>query len=283
MANKNIITTYAKVSAVELNYIAPASVSAPYYSIPVATTYCFLSKALPWNDDNNPPTPQADVKYLKQVQKNMFVAKLISVNDISPVIQRIDWTSGVTYEHYQDDIDMIELDSNGNLIHLFYVKNKYDQVFKCLWNNNDQPSTVEPYFEPGSYNTNNIFQGTDKYKWKYIYTIDTGLKVKFMDKTWIPVPVGANTPNPFISAAGAGSIDVINVIDGGSGYDPANAVITITVVGDGLGTTASANVIGGVIQDIIVTNPGSNYTYANVSITSTAGSGAVVQIGRAHV
>ena len=169
MANKNIITTGAKVSAVELTYIAPASVSAPYYNIPVATTYCFLSKALPWTDDNNPPTPQADVKYIKQAQKNMFVAKLIGVNDISPVIQRIDWTSGVTYEHYQDDIDMIELDDNGNLVHIFYAENKYDQVFKCLWNNNDQPSTVEPYFEPGSYNTNNIFQSTDGYKWKYIY------------------------------------------------------------------------------------------------------------------
>ena len=181
MANKNIITTGAKVSAVELNYVAPAAVSAPYYSIPVATTYCFLAKATPWTDENNPPVPTADVKYVKQVQKNIFVSKLIGINDISPVVKRIDWTSGVVYEHYQDNIDMVELDANGNLIHNFYVKNKYDQVFKCLWNNNDLPSTIEPYFEPGSYNTNNIFQAGDKYKWKYIYTIDVGSKLKFMD------------------------------------------------------------------------------------------------------
>jgi hypothetical protein len=283
MANKNIITTSAKVSAVELTYIAPSSVAAPYYSIPVATTYCFLSKATPWEDDNNPPQPGADVKYIKQVQKNMFVAKLISINDISPVIQRIDWTSGTVYEHYQDDIDMIELDANGNLVHVFYAKNKYDQVFKCLWNNNNQPSTVEPYFEPGSYNTNNLFlspsvaNGGDGYKWKYIYTIDTGLKVKFMDKKWIPVSVGANTPSPLINTAGAGSIDVINITNGGSGYDQANAVISVTVLGDGYGVEATANVIGGVINDIIVTNPGSNYTYSNVIISSDLGSGAVAE------
>ena len=229
MANKNILTTSARVSAVELTYIAPASVAAPYYSVPVATTYCFLSKATPWTNDNDPPAPTADIKYTKQVQKNMFVAKLIGINDISPVIQRIDWTSGTVYEHYQDDIDMIELDENGFLVHIFYVKNKYNQVFKCLWNNNDQPSTIEPYFEPGTYNTNNIFKGTDNYKWKYIYTIDTGLKVKFMDKQWIPVSVTANTPSPLMNSAGAGSIDVINITNGGSGYDPANAAITITV------------------------------------------------------
>jgi hypothetical protein len=277
MANKNIITTGAKVSAVELNYVAPAAVSAPYYSIPVATTYCFLAKATPWADENNPPVPTADVKYVKQVQKNIFVSKLIGINDISPVIKRIDWTSGIVYEHYQDNIDMIELDVNGNLIHNFYVKNKYDQVFKCLWNNNDLPSTIEPYFEPGSYNTNNIFQAGDKYKWKYIYTIDTGLKVKFMDKTWLPVTVGANTPSPLINTAGAGSIDVINVTSGGSGYDPANAAITIKVTGDGSGVVASANVVSGIIKDIIVTNSGSNYTYANVTISSSLGSGAIAE------
>jgi len=277
MANKNIITTGAKVSAVELSYVAPSARTAPGYNIPVTTTYCFLSKALPWTDDINPPTPTADIKYIKQVQKNMFVAKLIGVNDISPVIERIDWKSGEVYGHYQDDIDMVELDNNGFLIHIFYVKNKYDQVFKCLWNNNDQAATVEPYFEPGTYSTNNIFKGADGYKWKYIYTIDTGLKVKFMDKTWIPVTIGGNTPSPLITTAGAGSIDVINVTNGGSGYDPANAVITVTVTGDGTGVVATANVVSGVINDIIVTNPGTNYTYANVTITSGLGSGATAE------
>jgi hypothetical protein len=277
MANKNKLTNGAKISQIQLNYYAPAAVVPPQIDIPLGTTYCFLSKVDPWDDENNPPAPSLDQKSLKKIFKSMFVAKLITSSDISPVIQRIDWTIGTTYTYYRDDIDMFEQDQNGNLIYQFYVKNKYDQVFKCLWNNNGTPSTLEPYFEPGTYTTNNIFKGTDGYKWKYIYTIDTGLKVKFMDKTWIPVPVGANTPNPLISSAGAGSIDVINVLNKGSGYDPANAVVYVTITGDGSGAAATANVAAnGAIQDIIVSSAGSNYTYADIQVVSQLGSGANV-------
>jgi hypothetical protein len=282
MANKSILAIGAKVSSVEQTYYSPVAVVPPYTDIPVGTTYCFLSSVDPWDDDNNPPVPGLDQKYIKQTLKNMFVAKKITSSDLSPVIQRVDWVYGSVYDHYSDDIDILELDTNGLLNHTFYVKNKYDQVFKCLWNNNDTPSTVEPYFEPGSYNTNNIYQGIDGYKWKFMFTIDTGLKVKFMDETWIPVQVGNQTPNPLVktdgttSVVGSGSIDVINVINGGSGYDPANSVISVSITGDGTGAAATAVVVNSQIHDIIVTNPGSNYTYANISIISSTGSGAVV-------
>jgi hypothetical protein len=171
---------------------------------------------------------------------------------------------------------MLELNENGNLIKQFYVKNKYDQIFKCLWNNNDSVAVDEPFFEPGSYGTNGIFTGSnDSYKWKYIYTIDLGLKVKFMDDTWMPVSAGSNTPNPLISSSGAGSIDVINLFDGGSGYDTTNAIITVTITGDGSGAAAVATASNGEITGITVTSIGSNYTFANVAITSALGSGAI--------
>jgi hypothetical protein len=282
MSNKNIITPNAKVSLVEQAYLSPV-LQVPGYNTAIGTVYCFLAKAEPWDDEANPPVPTSDQKYMKQVMKNMFVAKNLTTSEISPVIQRINWETGVVYDYYRDDVNMLELDANGYLIRNFYVKNKYDQVFKCLWNNTTldeygnqvlNPSTVEPYFQPGTYNTNNIFQGADKYKWKYIYTIDTGLKVKFMDKAWMPLGIGNNTPNPFNNTAGRGSIDVINVTDTGTGYDPANAIISITITGDGTGAAAVANVSLGGIGDIIVTNPGTNYTYANVIIESSRGSGA---------
>lgn len=272
MANKSIITNGAYVSQVEQTYFSPSAVVPPNISTPLTTLYCFLAQVQPWDSDTNPPAPKQDVKTLKQIFKNMFAASKITSNDISPVIKRIDWESGTMYDYYLDDVDMLEYDNNGDLVKKFYVKNRYDQVFKCLWNNDDGDSTVEPYFEPGSYNTNNIFQSTDGYKWKYMYTIDAGLKLKFMDNTWMPLPVGSVTPNPFTTQK-AGSIDVINVTDGGSLYDPSNAVIYVTVTGDGTGATGTAVVNSGEnkISDIVVTNPGSNYTYANVSITSSLG------------
>lgn len=274
MANKNILTSQARVIQVEESYFSPTVVLPSSNTIPLNTTYCFLSKVDPWNDDNDPPQPTGDTYYLKQTFKNMFAAKLIKTSDISPVIPRINWESGVVYAYYRDDVDITATDENGNLIYNFYVKNKYDQVFKCLWNNNGGTSTYEPYFEPGSYGTNGIYQNADGYKWKFMYSIDSGLKVKFMDDTWIPVAVSSNTPNPLQTTAGAGSLDVINVITTGSGYDPANSLINITISGDGTGAVATANVVGGEIVDIIVTNPGSNYSFANVNITSASGSGA---------
>ncbi len=276
MANKNILTNGSKVSQIELMYYAPVAVVPPYLNEPINVFYCFLAKPLPWDDEINPPVPSTDLKSLKQVYRNMFIAKKIKTNDISPVIQRVDWTSGVTYDYFQDDVDMFEKDVNGYITKVFYVKNKYDQVFKCLWNNNGQPATAEPYFEPGTYTANKMFQGEDGYKWKFMYTIDTGLKLKFMDKEWMPVAIGTNTPNPLITSAGAGSLDVINVIDGGSGYDPGNSVVQVVITGDGTGAAATADVEDGVITDIIVTNPGGNYTYANVTIQSGYGANAII-------
>lgn len=275
MANKTLITNGAKISQVQQVYFSPVAVVPPFTNIPLSTLYCFLSKVQPWENDENPPVPSEDVKSLKNIFKNIFVAKHITSNDIAPVIQRINWESGNVYDYYRDDINMFETDENGYLLKEFYIKNRYDQVFKCLWNNGGEPSTVEPYFQPGTYNTNNVYQGPDMYKWKYMYTIDSGSKLRFMDSTWIPVPVGDNTPNPF-GSAGAGSIDVINVTDGGALYDPSNAVIYVTITGDGTGATATANVPTGMnaITDINVINPGSGYTYANVTISSTNGFGA---------
>ena len=276
MANKNLLTYGAKVATVAQQYYGPVTVAPPNLTTPLATTYFFLSKADPWPDDLNPPEPTQDIKSTKLISKNMFAAKLVTSNDISPVIKRNDWSSGIVYDVYSDDVDMFELDSNGELVKNFYVRNKYDQVFKCLWNGNGLASVHEPFFEPGSYGTNNIYKGaTDGYKWKYIYTIDTGAKIKFMDSSWMPVPIGDNTPNPLNTAAGIGSIDVINVTDNGYLYDPSNAVVTVTVTGDGTGATGIADFNeNGEIIDVIVTNPGTNYTYANVSFTTDIGFGA---------
>ena len=276
MATKNILTNAAAVSAVEQVYFSPVSVIPPYYDVPLSSIYCFLAKVDPWTDENDPPAPTQDQRYLKSVHKNMFVAKQITSNNISPVIQRINWTTGTIYDIYLDRDNMFELNGDGLLVKNFYVKNSYDQVFKCLWNANGNQSTIEPYFEPGSYGTNNIFQGADSYKWKYMYTIDTGTKQAFMDTKWMPVPVGANTPNPLLSTSGAGDIEVINVLNGGSGYDEANAVVTVIISGDGTGAAATANVVNGSIADVIVTNPGKDYTSSYISIVSSLGSNASI-------
>jgi hypothetical protein len=272
MANKNILTYNAKITEIEQNYFSPVAVL-PSTGQEINTMYCFLSRAVPWSDDLNPDAPSQSTAYLKNVYKNIFVIKKIQSSDISGVIERKDWVSGTIYDYYRDDIDMLQKDPNGYLVLNFYIRNQYDQVFKCLWNNKGAPSVNQPFFQPGTYGTNNIYQGADGYKWKYIYTVDIGSKTKFMDTLWMPVPIVNTTLDPLATSAGCGDIEVINVTNaGGTGYFASNT--TVLIVGDGSGASANVSTLGGAIQDFTIINAGKNYSYANVSVISSSGSSA---------
>lgn len=276
MANQSLLTNGSRCYSVKQMFYSPV---AQVQNTILTQMYCFLSHVDPWSDIDNPPIPSQDQLSLKRLMKSIFVAKQVSTSDISPVVKRIDWTSEFIYDFYQDDVDMIATDINGNMIYTFYIRNRYDQVFKCLWNNNGTPSLNEPYFEPGTYNTNNVYQGPDGYKWKYIYTIDIALKLNFMDTHWMPVQVEEYASNPLkYPSVGYGSIDAINVISGGSGYDSSNSTIYVNISGANTSPAIGSAVIsGGTITDILVISPGTDYISANVVISTIppTGTGAI--------
>lgn len=274
----NILTYAGKAALVEQAYFSPSAVVNSGSVFSFARTFAFLSRVDPWPNNNVPPTPTQDQKYIKGVFKNIFALKSINSNDVSPVIERINWKTGTVYDYYRDDVNMFEVDDQGLLTKHFYINNKHDQVFKCLWNNNGAISTDEPIFAPGAFFSNDIFVSpNDGYKWKYMYTVNVGLKLKFMDSTWMPVVLNAVNENPMLLPAGSGSIEVINVVNGGDGYDTQNVVIKIVITGDGKDATAAAVTTNGAITDIVVTNPGSNYTFANVSFTSDLGANGALE------
>jgi hypothetical protein len=68
-------------------------------------------------------------------------------------------------------------------------------------------------------------------------------------------------------------IDKIDIINGGVNY---TTVPTVTIVGDGTGATGIAKIYGGRVASIEITNKGSNYTRASVSISGATGIGVVV-------
>ena len=68
------------------------------------------------------------------------------------------------------------------------------------------------------------------------------------------------------------TVESISVLNPGFGYTSAPLV---TILGDGVGATATATVVNGQINNITVTNPGGNYTQAIVQITSTDGNGVL--------
>lgn len=148
----------------------------------------------------------------------------------------------------------------------FYVRNSSDQVFKCLFNNNGAQSNTMPEITiGGDLPENPYIETVDGYKWKYMYSIPTGLKNKFFTDKYMPVIrdtiVFDNAKN--------GRIDIIKIINGGSGYYAGSSVNNYSVVnvtGDGTLANVSVDVVNGVIVDINILNGGNNYTTATVTV-----------------
>ena len=219
--------------------------------------YTFIGKALPWNAGTEiPPTPGDSDSSINEYYRRGILAKQISLENASLVVPRINWQANTVYSTYT---------SNTN----FYVLNSSDQVFKCLSNvrsnfaSTSQPeltlsttSLEEPYIET-----------SDDYKWKYLYTLTSSQKQKFLSDEWMPV-----TFNKFVRAAAApGSIDVVTITNSGNNYTNGSTQSIISIEGDGTGAILKANVSGGLIRDVIIQNRGLDYTYATLTVQDVVG------------
>ena len=72
----------------------------------------------------------------------------------------------------------------------------------------------------------------------------------------------------------ASGISRFDILNGGINY---SSTPTVTITGDGVGATGVARVAGGRVVSIDITNKGSNYTRAFITISDETGSGAQIQ------
>jgi hypothetical protein len=148
----------------------------------------------------------------------------------------------------------------------FYVRNSQDQVFKCLYNNDDAQSTIMPQIAlDGQLPENPYIQTSDGYKWKYLYTIPTGLKNKFFTDKYMPV---VRDTTVFTNAED-GRIDIVKIINGGTTYADGDTVSnygSANVIGDGTGASMTFDVVAGVITDVNIIDGGNNYTTATMTV-----------------
>lgn len=225
--------------------------------------YVVLGRQLSWNGGTETvPNPGTSESSIYGLFKNGIYAKLLTFENSSLVVERKNWAANTVYNTYE---------ANSN----FYVLTSKDQVFKCLSNvstgtiSTDEPeltlstsSLEEPYIET-----------SDGYKWKYLYTISSVQKQKFMDADWMPV-----TFNKFVRAAATPtSIDIVTVTNSGNNYTDGATQDIITIVGDGTGAILKANVVSGQVKDIIIQDRGQDYTTANLvfrDVSGGIGSGA---------
>lgn len=203
------------------------------------------------------------VELYNEVWDNMIALRRIEPNEASHVIPRNDWSSGTVYDAFRDDIplpDMFDAD--------FVVMNDSFEVFKCLGNANGAASTVKPTTSLSATQGNTDLLA-DGYRWKYMYTIDVTTSTKFLTNAFVPVLADGTVQGQAIN----GAILHINVEAAGSGY---GAPPTVTITGDGTGATATATLSGDGIGSIIITNPGSGYRHAEVTVSGNASLKAII-------
>lgn len=174
--------------------------------------YVFAARPNPWTAPNGTP----DESYVQvvntsvaQVELDTFnellFGKVVSNTDIVHLVTRNTWTANTVYDQYdQSDKDMYTKD--------YYVLTvpAYN-IYKCIYNNKGANSTVMPSLVI----TDSTFETSDGYIWKYMYTIDPVANTRFTSSSFIPV-----TLDPAVQGnAVPGTIDVINIANGGIGYD----------------------------------------------------------------
>ena len=171
--------------------------------------YVFAAKHTPYTNgsDVNLPVPDdttlADIK----VFDDMLFGKRIKTNDVNIMAKRYNWTLGTKYDAYDDS----DSDLANKKFYVLVDQGNRSSVYKCLFNNNNQPSIVEP----SGFDTEAQISPTDGYIWKYMFSIDEFDMRRFATLSYFPI-----IPNQdVINAAVNGSIDIIKVENTGSGYD----------------------------------------------------------------
>ena len=222
--------------------------------------YLFIARTLPWENDNQPPTPIDCEGHQSATYREMLSMKRINGSDVSLVMPRNNWTVGTIYTQYTNDEDLFD-PTSGNTP--FFVVTDSLNVYKCLNNNNGAASTVMP-----SGTSTSVVTSADGYQWKYMFTVNSADVLKFVTTEWIPVKTLEENDGSqqwlVQQAAVPGTIDRIDMLTAGTQY---TQVPTVTITGDGTGATAVATISGGNVTKITVTATGSGYTWATIAIT----------------
>ena len=216
-----------------------------------------------------PPDVQDSFNDSAEIYDDMIAVKRINSTDVSKVIKRLTWKTGVKYDMYKNDYTSTNLSLNGHS-NLYdsqsYVVNSNFQVYKCIYNGispthpQGRASTVEPTGNA----TSIIESNADGYRWKYMYTINISDYIRFVSSDFMPVRVDSTVA----AAAVDGAVEQLIIDNRGSG-NTNNATYYCPVVGDGT-TDAIAKIVingSGGINTVEMERVGAGYTRAKVLLT----------------
>ena len=218
------------------------------------------SRTQTWTTDTEPDTSFDNRVDMSQFRRDILFVKKVQNADVAMLARRIDWTTGTVYDQYDDGLNTTTTANSGATTLSaanFYVLTDEFNVYKCMNNNANGQSTVKP-----TGTGTEIFETSDKYKWKFMFQIGASDRTKFLSDSYLPVRKvsGAGEPDFDIN----GQIDSVTVSSGGAGYTSSP---TVTIQGDGTGAVATATVSGGAVTAITIVSGGSGYSFADVKLT----------------
>ena len=224
--------------------------------------------------DTAPITPADNLNAQHFPYDDLLACKKIAASDVTFAIPRRNWVTGTTYDIYRHDYGeritgtTTAQTANSGVSNLhdasFYVLTTARNVYKCLDNDGNTASTVEP-----TGTSTSVLTTADGYKWKYMYTLTASQQSNFLSTDFMAVA----TDSTVSSAAVAGAIDIIKIKTAGSGGS--NGTHTnIDIRGDGSGGKCSVTVAGGVVTAVTVTTAGTGYTFGTVSNAQIVAAGA---------
>lgn len=229
------------------------------------STFLFIGRSQAWpNSDTSVATPQDTVSDKNNVHQNMIALKKVAQSDVSHAITRYNWISGTTYTEYDDQLATLGSSQ-------YYVITDELNVYKCL-KQGTGASVVKP---TGQTTTAANAETSDGYIWKFMYSLSGTQATKFLTNSFVPVNILTSDDGSLQyqvqDNAQDGAIHRIRITAGGTGYTSAP---TVTIQGDGLNATATATVSGGSVTEIDMSNIGSGYNQAKITISGGGGSGA---------
>jgi hypothetical protein len=171
--------------------------------------YLFVGRPLPFDDETVPAPTDSVADKLTDAYRTMVLGKQARPADVALCCRRVDWTANTVYDPYDDQDPLLQTRD-------FFVQvdaGSYHHVWKCLDNHGGLPSTVQPDFAEID-EEDEVYQTSDGYRWRYLYSVDDSTFDKF--STEDRMPVYSNTT--VVGSAVAGAVDVIVVDSAGQGY-----------------------------------------------------------------
>src|SRR6056300_300252 len=235
--------------------------------------------------ETSPSTPGDSVLNEFKNFDDLLAAKKITGSDVSFCIPRRNWTTGTTYDIYRHDYEEFITGStttrqtaNSGATTLFdatfYVLTTDRNVYKCLDNDGNTASTVEPTGTGTS-----IITTGDGYKWKYMYTLSAAQQANFLSTDFMAV----GTDSTVSAAAVDGALDTVKIKTAGSSYTvsgggTSGTITAVPIRGDGSGGVCSVTLTSGAVTAITVTTAGTGYTSGyirNADILAATNAGGV--------